>query len=120
MCGMKRTPYGIPDGGNDMARMRGWGLRLLRQADVEAELDALIDELAEIDIDDPDNREHVMMLADAIAGLESGDYRARVQPYDPADERAVKVGHENPIEWVRRQDAERQRQGRKLAWKRQA
>lgn len=81
MCGMKRTPYGIPDGGNDMVRMRGWGLRLLREHDAE------------------------------VGGRE---------PYDPADEVAVKRGHENPIEWVRRQDAERQRQGRKLAWRREA
>lgn len=116
---MKRTPYGIPgDGGLDMVRMRGWGLRLMHEADRQAEIEAVEADLEDLDPDDPENEALIELLQDVIADLEAGHVRARVPDYDPADEVANKIGHENPIQWVRRQDAERKRTGRRLAWRR--
>jgi hypothetical protein len=108
MCGrIRRTPYdGLPDGEErDMVRMRGWGLRLMHEDDAAEEIEAIEAELEAIDWNDRENTEAIAVLIDAVEGLAKGEYRARVPDYDPADDRAVKVGHENPIRWVRKTEA---------------
>jgi hypothetical protein len=110
MCGkIRRTPYdGLPYGQErDMARMHGWGLRLMREQDAAEYLDELGEELDQLlDEQDPKlSAGAIAELIDLMDDIEAGRIHAPVPAYDPADERAVKVGHENPIRWVRETEA---------------
>lgn len=103
MCGkIRRTPYdGLPYGQErDMARMHGWGLRLMREQDAAEYLDELGEELDQL-LDAGAIAELIGLMDD----IEARRIHAPVPAYDPADERAVKVGHENPIRWVRETEA---------------
>jgi len=133
MCGRKRSNdfADVPESGRDMVRMRGTALRLMHEADRDEEIEQLEEQLEEArdahdeafrfncldDIDHWSNR--IESIEDEIAGLESGAYRPAVPPYDPADERAVKVGHENPIAWVRRTEREVReiKRKRRIEWR---
>ena len=109
MCGMKRTSYGIPgeSEGPDMVRMKGHARRIMQQADADEYLEELSEELDQLlDEKDPNkNAEAIGVLIDEMEAIESGRWLAPVPAYDPADERAVKVGHENPIHWQRAEEA---------------
>ena len=104
MCGSRKWQRDdVPDQGRDMVRMRGNALAQMHRADADEEIEALEEELDDVlALNDRALAGHVAVLIDTIAGLEDGSLRASVPAYDPDDERATKVGHENPIEWVRR------------------
>lgn len=104
-----------------MARMRGMALKQMRKADLDEAVEQLEDELGRLEEErqdlfrfkSQDWRQQLLDLDDRIGclkveieGLEDGTWRAPVPAYDPADEVAVKRGHENPIAWVRRTERE--------------
>jgi hypothetical protein len=93
-------------------RLRGDGLRNLHQQDRIEEMLRTLCEMRMIDDTDPDNDELLDIMRDALIGLASGSYRGQLPDWDPRSETAVKMGHENPISWVREQEA------RTKEWKR--
>ncbi len=104
----KRTPIeGLPDGeSRDMVRMRGHALAVMRREDADEYLEELSEELDQL-LDEQDPKKNAAAIAeliDLMDDIESGRCFAPVPAFDPADDRAVKVGHENPIQWVREQE----------------
>jgi hypothetical protein len=89
-----------------MVRMKGQALRIMQEQDRDEYLEELSEELDQLlDEEDPvKNCEAIAILIDEMEGIESGRWLAPVPAYDPRDERATKVGHENPIEWIREQE----------------
>jgi len=104
----KRTAIeGLPiEGGHDMMRMKGQALRMMREQDRDEYLEELGEELDQL-LDEEDPKKNAIAigeLIDLMEGIESGAYAAPVPAYDPRDERAARVGHENPTQWVREQE----------------
>jgi len=92
---MKQTTSDVPEQGHDMVRMRGFGLRLMREDDAIEEIAGLQQQVFDAD------PMVAAMAIDRIARLQRGACRATVPAWDPRSGRAEKIGEENPIEWVR-------------------
>jgi len=103
-----------PGESRDQYRVRGQQLRMMHLEDAIEEIELLEWELEKKEEKLADARQHgddaewfemqIEIITDAIDGLLKGELRAPVPRYDPRDAQATKMGEENAIAWVRKEE----------------